>query len=92
MMWQVHLFIDSTVALGTLLRGASRQADWNALVGDLWLSVATAGWELYAWRVPSRQNPADAPTRPVAKSCELQSLQALGFSETEWAWPPLPSW
>ena len=32
---EVHLFVDSSVVLGTLLHGSSRQTDWNASVAEI---------------------------------------------------------
>ena len=32
---EILLLVDSAVALGTLLRGASRQSDWNDLVSEI---------------------------------------------------------
>ena len=37
---QINLFIDSDVALGTLLRGMSRQSHWNDLVTGIWFEAA----------------------------------------------------
>ena len=37
---QIHLFIDSNVALGTLLRGTSRQSSCNDLDTGIWFEVA----------------------------------------------------
>ena len=37
---QIHLFIDSDVALGTLLRGTSRQSYWNDLDTGIWFEAA----------------------------------------------------
>ena len=37
---QINLFIDSDVALGTLLRGTSRQSYWNDLVTGIWFEAA----------------------------------------------------
>jgi hypothetical protein len=85
--WQVHLFIDSSTALGTLLRGSSNQKDWNQLVTQFWFSVATSGILLGTWRVPSAQNLADAPTRRGAKTKEMQFLIDAGFNEVRWKWP-----
>ena len=85
-------FIDSAVALGTIVRGASRQPDWNALVGNLWLGAAAKGCAMWAFRVPSAQNPADAPTRPESKWRELEAMHRAGFSEEAWQWPAQPPW
>ena len=45
-----------------------------------------------AWRVPSKQNVADAPTRPAAKRDELRRLLDAGFQEAEWRWPRRAPW
>ena len=89
---ELHLFIDSSVALGTLLRGCSRQRDWNHLVFDVWFNVAASGMLLMAWRVPSKQNLADAPTRPVDRKKEMALLHEAGFREVEWRWPDRAPW
>ena len=89
---QVNMFIDSTVALGTLLRGSSRQSDWNVLISDLWFQIARTGTLLLAWRVPSRQNIADIPTRPAARQQDLKRLVDLGFAEVTWIWPESAPW
>jgi hypothetical protein len=85
--WEILLFVDSSVALGTLLKGCSRQRDWNSLVADLWFHTSSIGAFLTAWRVPSRQNLADAPTRPTKKTHELKILHEQGFTKTPWEWP-----
>ena len=85
--WDVQIFIDSNVALRTLLRGYSRQRDWNMLVAELWFQTASVSAKLGAWRVPSKQNLADAPTRPNDKVQEMQQLAAAGFKQVAWQWP-----
>ena len=89
---QINLFVDSTVALGTLMRGCSRQKDWNGLVTDLWFQVARSGTLLLAWRVPSSQNIADIPTRPSARAHDLKTMWEAGFREVEWHWPQVAPW
>ena len=89
---QINLFIDSNVALGTLLRGTSRQTDLNELVTDIWFQAASRATLLLAWRVPSKLNVADAPTRPGERASELRSLIDAGFRETEWLWPERAPW
>ena len=89
---QINLFIDSNVALGTLLRGTSRQSDWNDLVAGIWFEAAAQAALLLAWRVPSKLNLADAPTRPEKCASELRALINRGFVETEWWWPPHSPW
>ena len=51
------------------------------------LLFASLGVLLSAWRVPSRQNIADIPTRPNMKSKELSDLQNEGFVKVPWQWP-----
>ncbi len=85
--WEVHLFVDNTVAKGTLLRGSSRQRDWNALVSEVWFRAAEAGVVLHVWFVPSAQNIDDAPTRQAEKRMEMARLKVMGFEESDWSWP-----
>jgi len=89
---EIHLFVDNNVALGTLLRGSSRQHDWNELVADIWFQTAARGFVLMCWRVPSKQNLADAPTRPELRHEELKQLRAAGFRQTMWRWPQSCPW
>ena len=89
---EIVSFIDSAVALGTAPRGASRQPDWNALVGDLWLDAAKKGCATLAFRAPSAFNPADAPTRPQRKWRELEAMRRSGFPEEARQWPPDAPW
>ena len=89
---QINLFIDSNVALGTLLRGASRQQDWNELVSGIWFEAASRAALLLAWRVPSKLNLADSPTRALERSVQLEALLAAGFHEVSWEWPAQAPW
>jgi hypothetical protein len=88
----IVLFIDSTVALGTLLRGCSRQRDWNDIVSGIWFAAADCAHILSVFRVPSHLNVADWPTREELKASEMQRLAASGFSRLEWAWPSVDFW
>ena len=89
---EILIFIDSNPALGTLLRGASKQYDWNALVAEIWFVAARRGDVLCAFRVPSKQNLADAPSRSEVEPQKVQSLIQDGFSEVQWSWPELDLW
>jgi hypothetical protein len=89
---EIPLFVDSTVPLGTLLRGSSRQRDWNSLLNEIWFQTAARCLLLLGWRVPSKQNLADAPTRPIARWKEIQELKDRGFREVEWRWPVRSPW
>ena len=89
---EVLLFVDNKTALGTLVRGSSRQVDWNALIGDLWLRVARTGTLLSSFYVPSHLNLADAPTRPKEKSAALEAMQRVGFTRVPWSIPSDAPW
>ena len=84
---QINLFVDSNVALCTLMRGSSRQVDLNALVSGIWFEVAFCGTLLHGFRVPSKLNVADIPTRPLDRATDMRSLEVAGFREVEWHWP-----
>ena len=88
----VVLFVDNKTALGTLVRGSSRQVDWNALIGDLWLRVARTSTLLSSFYVPSHLNVADAPTRPKEKGAALQAMQEVGFTRVQWRSPSDAPW
>ena len=79
-------------ALGVLRKGCSRQEDYNALVTEIWLMAAREACLLTFWWVPSAQNIADAPTRPVQKAAQLAAMRAAGFREVPWAWPEEAPW
>ena len=88
---EVLLFVDSTAALGTLVRGSSRQGDWNHMVSEIWFQPALRGHCLSAWWVPSHLNVADAPSRiewPEGVTC----LTSRGFKEVAFKWPDNLSW
>ena len=89
---ELHLFVDSTSALGCLMRGSARRPDWNALVQHLWFETARRGILLLGWWVPSALNLADAPTRQKEKQRSLQALLQAGFSQTPWKWPASVPW
>ena len=60
---ELIVFIDNTAALGALLRGSSRQADLNEMLGSIWFDLAAANVLMHAHYVPSALNLADGPTR-----------------------------
>ena len=89
---EVISFIDSTVALHTLIRGASRQTDYNDVVNDFWFTVANAGILLHAARVPSKLNLADGPTRAQSFAASRAELAERGFRQVYWRWPTRLPW
>eukprot|EP00959_Pyramimonas_sp_CCMP1952_P350023 7333662-Pyramimonas_sp.AAC.1 len=46
------MFIDLSVALGTLLRGCSRHRGWGDTVSGMWFAAADQGHILNAFRAP----------------------------------------
>ncbi len=80
------------VALGTLLRGCSRQPDYNVLASDIWFLAAQQACALSLWHVPSSLNLADAPTRREKKAQAMLGLARAGFLETQWSWPATACW
>ena len=90
---QINLFIDSNVALGTLFAryvpSVGLERIWSLAFG---FEAAAQAALLLAWRVLSKLNLADAPTRPETCASELRALLDRGFVETEWWWPPHSPW
>ena len=88
---EILLFVDNTAAHGTIVRGSSRQEDWNHLVSEIWFQPATAGNCFSAWWVPSHLNIADAPSRTPAPE-SVTCLTAQGFQEIDFQWPCHLAW
>ena len=60
---EVHVYLDSTPAVGSVVRGVARRDDATRLVEDIWrvaMDLDAHPW--FSW-VPSSLNPADAPSR-----------------------------
>ena len=89
---EILLFVDSNPALGALLRGTSRQVDWNCLVTSIWFAAADRGDVLCPFRVPSAQNLADAPSRAHEDPAKIDCLFERGFEEVDWVWPECSIW
>ena len=89
---EIVLFVDCNPALQALVRGASRQADINDMVTGVWFRVARAGILLHAFRVPSKLNIADGPTRWETWDAAASELQARDFKWISWAWPAALPW
>ena len=73
---QIHLFIDSNMALSTLLCGTSRQSYWNDLDTDIWFEAAAQNRAAPHMTIPSKINLADAQVR-FASSGVLGAQVAL---------------
>ena len=57
-----------------------------------WVAVLQNAGILIAVHVDSKQNLADAPTRPEKKQAELQQLREAGFQKEGWQWPEQSPW
>ena len=60
---QIHLYIDNTTAESILRSGYSTVSDLNHLAAAFWLIAAAHQADIHIIRVPSKSNPADAPSR-----------------------------
>ena len=89
---ELVVFIDNTAALHALLRGSSRQADLNSVIGTTWFDLARANVLMHAHYVPSSLNLADGPTRPSKEAQSRATLDSLLFREVGWHWPPTLPW
>ena len=56
-------FIDTTCALGMIIRSATRKYDANGILHHVWLGLAMLGVHAEWQRVPSKLNVADGPSR-----------------------------
>ena len=70
------VFVDNDAARAALVAGGSRALPSAKLVGEFWQLAAE--YHLYPWveRVPTRSNPADAPSRG-----DRGQLKGKGFEE-----------
>ena len=89
---EVVLFVDCNPALHALVRGASRQSDLNAVITEFWFLVAKSGVALHAFRVPSKLNVADGPTRWDTWDATVAEFNARSFHQIQWAWPAALPW
>ena len=60
---RVFLFVDNTAAQFALSKGSSKAADLNSFCAAFWLNAARHNVSITILRVPSKENPADAPSR-----------------------------
>jgi len=72
---QIHLYIDNTTAESILRSGYSTASYLNHLAAAFWIIAAAHQADIHIIRVPSKSNPADAPSRgeaPPRASAQLQ--------------------
>ena len=73
--WQAY--IDNDGVLYSIINASSRASDVNLIVGKLWKSLHTLSTDLIAFRIESKANIGDAPSR-VSEEEELHDLKYLG--------------
>ena len=80
-------YIDNDGVLASLLIGSvtTKALDINQIVGKLWLELAHAKVGFHGFRLESKANIADIPTR---EEC-LDAMSALGG---HWQEPVMPDW
>ena len=84
---RVAFFIDNKAALDIVLSGWSRHSDLNWVAGQCWLRIAAADCaEMWSW-VPSKSNPADAPSRGALWLLGNARRRALKWPAVDWAAP-----
>ena len=85
---RVLFFIDSNAALGTVLKGHNRRDDLNLFAGTTWHILADLHIEAHFLRVPSKQNPADAPSRCAVEPERKKALRGRPHTlERRPVWP-----
>ena len=78
----VH-FIDSVAALGSIIKGFSRQEDLALVVGRLWFEASELMLNYTAQFVPTHLNLADGPSRD-----DVALLTRMGARELhDWSFP-----
>ena len=70
---ELPLYIDSDAVLGALLKGGCRAEDANFIIGRVWLWLAQEQIAIEIWRVESKANVADDPSRD-----QFQWLRRVG--------------
>ena len=80
-------FIDSSAALGCVVRGFCKQIDLALVAGRLWFEAADMHLEYFAHFVDTKCNLADGPSRN-----DISVLSGLGAVEVSpWQFPPFPN-
>ena len=57
------VLVDNTAAESILRRGSSAHEDLNMIVGSFWLLACRQNLRVDVLRVPTKENPADPPSR-----------------------------
>jgi hypothetical protein len=79
----VRVWTDNAGGEGALRKGGSKASDHNLLIHATWLLAARGGFGMYIYRVPTKDNIADSPSRE-----EYTLLEAMG---ADWRRPWLPN-
>ena len=83
--WQAY--IDNDGVLYSIINASSRASDVNLIVGKLWKSLHTLSTDLTAFRIESKANIGDAPSR-LNDEEELHDLKHLGANFVNPRLPP----
>jgi len=75
-------FVDNQGVLAGFVNGSSRQPETNFMVAQFWFRVLKLSADVQFWRVESKANVSDGPTRQF-----FDVLQRLGAKEVEVVWP-----
>ena len=78
----VLVFIDNQGVLHGFLNAMSRNPETNFMAGELWLRAAAVDMRLFCWRVESKANIADGPTRNY-----FELVDRIGCVCTQPVWP-----
>ena len=81
---ELSLYIDGDAVLGALLKGGCRAEDENLIIGRVWLWLAHEQIAIEIWRVESKANVANDPSRD-----QFQWLRKAGAIPRR---PKLPEW
>ena len=77
-------YVDNDGVMHSLLRGRGLGSDGILIVGNFWLAVSVRAIYFHAYRVESKANIADGPTRG-----DTQMVHRLN---AQWRDPVLPGW
>ena len=83
--WQAY--IDNDGVLYSIINASSRAADVNLIVGKLWRNLHKLSTDLIAFRLESKANIGDAPSR-LNDEDELHDLKHLGANFVNPRLPP----
>ena len=84
----VTIYCDNVAVVSAMVNGSADAVDQNMLIGKTWLEVCRLDMGLMLYRVETKANPADEPTREETNS----ECKVMTHLQAEWRSPTLPSW